>query len=401
MKTESKGIADIEFLLAWKSRFADHTDCYYAKRVHFWRDLFPPRVYETLIGKSEGEDVLLAEDIRAVLSPFDPDHVFDIEQRHFDRRYDPSVAEGPRFGRFYPKGILSGIPNVFRGNVEPFRCVGITETDLTVDFNHPLSRFDGRLSARIRSVGTKSGDIGGSCTDWIETITCGPGMQARYNGKPTDFFSNDPFRREDENDDALFYAVPRLTTHIDDEAISNITALYGALLRDGMKVLDLMSSWRSHIPESLSLASLTGLGLNREEMEGNAQLNDIVIHDLNRDPRLPFANHTFDAVVCTVSVEYLVHPFTVFEEVARALAPGGVFIVTFSNRWFPPKTIRLWPQLHEFERIGLVLEYFLQTGFEKLETYSVRGRPRPYTDKYFPESPLSDPVYAVWGRTSL
>jgi SAM-dependent methyltransferase len=98
-------------------------------------------------------------------------------------------------------------------------------------------------------------------------------------------------------------------------------------------------------------------------------------------------------------VEYLTRPFDVFAEAARVLKPGGVFAATFSNRWFPPKVIRVWPVLHEFERMGLVLEYFLNSGkYNQLQTYSLRGLPRPANDKYAAQLPYSDPVYAVWGR---
>jgi len=114
---------------------------------------------------------------------------------------------------------------------------------------------------------------------------------------------------------------------------------------------------------------------------------------------LPFESNTFDAVVNTASVEYLTDPLAVFSEVSRVLRPDGYFIVTFSNRWFPTKAITVWRELHEFERMGLVLEYFLRAGgFKDLQTYSIRGLPRPHDDKYFPELMFSDPVYAVWGR---
>jgi ubiquinone/menaquinone biosynthesis C-methylase UbiE len=124
------------------------------------------------------------------------------------------------------------------------------------------------------------------------------------------------------------------------------------------------------------------------------------VQDLNTVDRLPFDAQTFDAVLCTASIEYLIDPFAIYKEVARVLKPKSPFIVTFTNRWFPPKAIKLWTELHEFERMGLVLEYFMQSGkFEDLHTYSVRGLPRPHNDKYFPEYRFSDPVYAVWGRT--
>jgi SAM-dependent methyltransferase len=147
------------------------------------------------------------------------------------------------------------------------------------------------------------------------------------------------------------------------------------------------------------LSQVTGLGMNIDELQSNARLTDYLIHDLNRSPELPFDSEAYDAVVCTVSVEYLTHPVAVFEEIGRVLSPGGLFLVTFSNRWFPPKVVKIWQDIHEFERMGLVIEYFNASGrFENLSTLSIRGYPRPETDKYFGQLFYSDPVYAVWGH---
>jgi len=89
----------------------------------------------------------------------------------------------------------------------------------------------------------------------------------------------------------------------------------------------------------------------------------------------------------------------VFADIRRILKPGVRFIVTFSNRWFPPKVVKIWEDIHEFERPGLVPEYFLQAGgFVNLETWSIRGLPRPTDDKYAAQYSLSDPIYAVWGE---
>jgi SAM-dependent methyltransferase len=166
-----------------------------------------------------------------------------------------------------------------------------------------------------------------------------------------------------------------------------------------MRVLDLMSSWQSHIPSKLRLEKLTGLGLNREELNKNKLLNEWIVHDLNAKPILPFESNEYDAVICTNSIEYLIHPEAIFDEIVRVLRTNGLVIVIFSNRWFPPKVIQIWEELHEFERMGLILEYLRKDGkFNNLETYSVRGLPRPWDDKYFPEKRYSDPIYAVWGR---
>ena len=160
-----------------------------------------------------------------------------------------------------------------------------------------------------------------------------------------------------------------------------------------------MSSWQSHIPADLRLKKLTGLGLNEKELRNNRHLDNWVVYDLNENPVLPFKSNAYDAVICTVSIEYIVNPKTIFYEIARVLKPDGMLVVTFSNRRFPPKTINIWEELHDFERMGLVLEYFIENkAFKNLQTYSLRGLPRPYNDKYFPEKRYSDPIYAVWGR---
>ena len=102
-------------------------------------------------------------------------------------------------------------------------------------------------------------------------------------------------------------------------------------------------------------------------------------------------------MVCTASVEYLVSPHSVFAEVLRVLRPGGVFVLTFSNRWFPTKAIQVWSELHEFERLGMVTQWLQQAGFGDLHTFSSRGWPRPKDDPHVHQTRLSDPVYAAWG----
>jgi len=125
-----------------------------------------------------------------------------------------------------------------------------------------------------------------------------------------------------------------------------------------------------------------------------------VVQDLNRENTLPFDDASLDAVVCTASVEYLVQPRRIFAEVLRVLRPGGVFVSTFSNRWFPTKAIQVWGELHEFERVGMVRQWLQQAGFGSLHTFSSRGWPRPESDPHAGKVAVSDPVYAVWALKS-
>ncbi len=400
MKTITEDVyASIEFRFSWSSSAAFHQDCCYMGKINFWRDRLPPKLHAALMGKKRGDTVKVSFEPDEILPSYEKSRIYTIGHSQIDYNFFETFQTRLMVGRFYPKGILKGIPGIFRENMEPFRCIAIDQNGITADFNHPLANKAIVIEAIVHDVRDKPGERGGSCLALEDIIGSSPGMQARFEDHPTDFFAADPFKRENEISDQKFYSKPRLVTHIDDTAIHAISDLYGRFIKNGMAVLDLMSSWKSHIPENIELRVLTGLGLNTEELENNDQLTDYVIHDLNGDPSLPFDDNTYDAVICTVSVEYLTQPFEVFKEVARILKADGYFILTFSNRWFPPKVTKIWKEIHEFERIGLVLEYFLKTErFKNLETYSMHGLPRPENDKYASEILYSDPVFAVWGQ---
>ena len=404
MKVESRhidtdSIVDVVFHLKWKSDAAIHTDGYQASRVNIWRDYFPPSLLDKLKGKQTGERLEIHLKAGEILPPFDEKNLIQLKSDQFDRRHAIDNNPNPGVGRFYPKGMLKNVAGVFSANVEPFRCVQSNNGNMTVDFNHPLSGKDLVLSAVVGKVEAKENERGGSSVDWMEVLTTGPGMQARWRGSRTDYFSPEAFTRDDENPDALFYEKPRYVQHIDTTAIEMVKNTYGRFLKDDMQVLDLMSSWHSHVPADLNFKRFVGLGLNESELKKNSCLSETVVQDLNMDSRLQFDSNSFDAAICTVSVEYLIHPLAVFGEVSRVLRNDGYFIVTFSNRWFPTKAIKIWKELHEFERMGLVLEYFMRSGgFRNLQTYSIRGLPRPHDDKYYPDLRYSDPIYAVWGQ---
>ena len=390
--------ADIHFQMKWHSKKATHTEEYEAENVNFWRDRLPKEVYNKLGSQPVGQTVQVDFTPGSIVPGYDLQKTFEIKGAQFNRRFIPDKEIQPRMGRFYPKGLLKGVAGVFPQNLEPFRCVGIGNGHLKVDFNHPLANKLIQIKAFVKRIRPKSVERGGRCYDWMEIISDGPGMQAPWEGRPTDFLSENPFQRQDVRSDLLYYQKPRLVQHIDDRAIKVVKSIHGQLLHDGMRVLDLMSSWKSHLHEDLRLEKLSGLGLNAEELAKNVGLSDWVVHDLNENPKLPYKTGSYDAVICALSIEYLIEPETVFKEIGRGLRSGGLFIVTFSNRWFPEKVINIWKDLHEFERMGLVMEYFQKSKlFKDLETYSIRGLPRPTDDKYFPELMDSDPTYAVWG----
>lgn len=170
------------------------------------------------------------------------------------------------------------------------------------------------------------------------------------------------FAREDESDDSLFYREPRLVTHLDDAAIAALEDFYGQLIPPGSRVLDLMSSWVSHLPPALDVRIVAGLGMNQIELENNPALTERVVRDLNLDPSLPWDDGSFDAVICTVSVQYLVRPVEVFREVNRVLAPGGLVAVAYSNRCFPTKAVAAWRALDDRDHAALIALYLAHAG---------------------------------------
>lgn len=204
-------------------------------------------------------------------------------------------------------------------------------------------------------------------------------------GGPAGRFPDGFFERIDDSSDARFYAAPRFVTHIDAAAIAAVGALYAELGIAG-RVLDLASSWISHFVDAP--AELVGLGLNASELRANRQLAEWVVQDLNTDPRLPFDDASVDHAVCCVSIDYLTRPLEVFAELVRVLQPGGLFVVTFSNRCFPTKAIAGWLMTDDAGRIDIVRGYFDATpGFDP-----------PIAQRRDDPQARGDPLYAVWGR---
>ena len=193
------------------------------------------------------------------------------------------------------------------------------------------------------------------------------------------------FRRQDETPEALFYRHPRFVTHIDDGAIAAVTQVYRETLPPGGSILDMMSSWVSHLPPEVEYGAVVGLGMNQAELAANPRLASFVVHDLNEIPALPFPTGQFDAATLCVSVDYLVRPTLVLRDLARVVKPNGPLVLTFSDRCFPTKAIRPWLEANDTGRKRLVQEWLGESGgWDRIKVFD-RGRRRP----------LGDPLYAV------
>ena len=203
-------------------------------------------------------------------------------------------------------------------------------------------------------------------------------------------FPKEAFRRADEAPDEEFYRAPRLVTHIDDRAITTVTQLYREFFPSGGEILDLMSSWVSHLPPEIEYRRVIGLGMNEVELRRNKRLDSYVVQNLNTNPHLPFGDAEFDGVGICVSIDYLTQPVEVVREVGRVLKVGAPTIITFSNRCFPSKAIAVWHRLDDQGHMRLVEEYLREAGNFR----GVRSLDRS------PRRMFSDPLYAVIGEST-
>lgn len=198
----------------------------------------------------------------------------------------------------------------------------------------------------------------------------------------------------DDTEDDLFYAYPRFVTHVDEGFIQQLTDLYREKLKPNTRILDLMSSWVSHLPEEINFAHVEGHGLNAEELERNKRLDHYFVQNLNDNPGLPLADEECDAVLNCVSVQYLQYPEAVFSEIHRILKPGGIAIISFSNRMFYQKAIQAWRDASEPGRIELVKRYFSSVpGFSTPEIIARKSMIPEFLQ--WLGAPGGDPFYAA------
>jgi SAM-dependent methyltransferase len=194
------------------------------------------------------------------------------------------------------------------------------------------------------------------------------------------------FERIDDSSDDLFYQWPRFVTHIDDNAIAAVTQLYREVLPQNGAILDLMSSWVSHLPPEIEYSKVVGLGLNRDELAANTRLNNFVVQNLNEKAILPFKDNEFDGATICVSIQYLQNPHEVLREVRRVCKPDAPLVITFSNRCFPTKAVAVWQVLDDEGHLQLVESYAREAGWTRLQG-----------ERRTPQRHRGDPLLAVVG----
>jgi len=250
-----------------------------------------------------------------------------------------------------------------------------------------ISGFGNRGPAASASAATAAARSFAQSSTALQSIPTGMAEKVLQAPKwPPEWpYSAEDFARQDESDDGIFYDTPRLCYHIDDAAVSALTKYYSENFKDGEDVLDICSSWVSHYPSEWKGGNVVGLGMNEVELQQNKQLDSYVVKDLNKEPELPFDDNSFDKVTCVVSVDYLNKPKEIFAEIGRVLRPGGVCMLSMSNRCFPTKAFRIWLQTSDLEHIFIAGSFFHYSGlFEP-----------PTCEDISPNPGRSDPLFIV------
>ena len=194
-RINSDSKVDLLFQLKWKSGNVVHTDCFQANQANMWRDIFPAGLNERLKGRQGGDDIVLTFDSGQAVPAFETHQLMDIKRSQFRAERLGIHQAGPWLGRFYPRGLLKDVNGVFSNNIAPFRCVGINNGHISVDFNHPLADEDLRLSTIIGKIESKQIERGDTSIDWMERLTDGPGMQARWRNQASHYMMGNARRR--------------------------------------------------------------------------------------------------------------------------------------------------------------------------------------------------------------
>jgi FKBP-type peptidyl-prolyl cis-trans isomerase 2/2-polyprenyl-3-methyl-5-hydroxy-6-metoxy-1,4-benzoquinol methylase len=400
-KVEQGCLLDAMAGIIWQGRDCQFQDWRYLPNINLWRDFLPPEIESKITDQVAGTEISHEFLPAELLQGYQKSLIKKVHSKQFQPEQQDKLPISPYIGRFYPKDFFQGIDGIYQGNKFPCRITDIDSDFITVDLNHPLAAKFLNLKFRIQNIKKASAERGGRCNDIPAQLTdYGPGMQDRLADCETDFLHENAFRRLDESDDASFFE-PDLLPFWDSSALSVVSSLYDDLLQDDMQILDLMAGAHSPLQQAnVRPESITCAGLNRTELEANpicTQQHQINVNHNNALARFDYEQ--FDAVLIHAAIEYVTRPHQLMDEIARTLKPGGLIVISFSNRSVSPKTVQIWDEIQEFERPGLVLSYLrASNSFTNFNGYSMRGLFRPENDRLAQQLLYSDPVYAIWAN---
>ena len=201
----------------------------------------------------------------------------------------------------------------------------------------------------------------------------------------------------DTSDDQIFYQQPRYVHHLSEPFRSRLTSLYSEYLLKHHVILDLMSSWVSHLPTNIRYKKVIGHGLNEAELITNKRLDRFWIQNLNKTQNMPIEDSCIDVGLIVAGWQYLQYPEKVSLELSRIIKPDSFLIISFTNRAFWTKSPNIWTYSSEENRMEYVNSVLTSSGW----TIEKLLNEKTYEKKLFGlYSVESDPFFSVIARNN-
>ena len=203
--------------------------------------------------------------------------------------------------------------------------------------------------------------------------------------------------KSDISDDEIFYHQPRFVHHLSDSFRNRLTSLYSEYLLNHHIILDLMSSWVSHLPSNISYKKVIGHGMNEAELSSNERLDRFFVQNLNKKQNMPIEDSSVDVGLIVAGWQYLQYPEKVSLELSRVIKSDSLLIISFTNRAFWTKAPNIWTYSSEEKRIEYVTSVLTSNGWRIEKILNEKTQDKKLFGFYTSES---DPFFSVIARNN-
>ena len=203
--------------------------------------------------------------------------------------------------------------------------------------------------------------------------------------------------KSDNSDDEIFYQQPRFVHHLSDSFRTRLTNLYSEYLLKHYIILDLMSSWVSHLPPNIRYKKVIGHGMNQAELSSNERLDRFFVQNLNKKQNMPIEDSSVDVGLIVAGWQYLQYPEKVSLELSRVIKSDSLLIISFTNRAFWTKAPNIWTYSSEEKRIEYVTSVLTSNGWRIEKILNEKTQDKKLFGFYSSES---DPFFSVIARNN-
>ena len=203
--------------------------------------------------------------------------------------------------------------------------------------------------------------------------------------------------KSDISDDEIFYQQPRFVHHLSDSFRNRLTSLYSEYLLNHHIILDLMSSWVSHLPSQIRYKKVIGHGMNEAELSSNERLDRFFVQNLNKKQNMPIEDSSVDVGLIVAGWQYLQYPEKVSLELSRVIKSDSLLIISFTNRAFWTKAPNIWTYSSEEKRIEYVTSVLTSNGWRIEKILNEKTQDKKLFGFYSSES---DPFFSVIARNN-